>query len=98
MPSVSFPAADVSDGSTALPGMIFAINHLANIIHLLMMWDEQLITIVLHFIDEYSQIFLKDSMVTWMKTRWIVSVMKYLMTFTRPPLWVKAAWEVKAKL
>lgn len=33
--SVSFPAADVSDGSTAsLPGMIFAINHLANIIHL----------------------------------------------------------------
>ena len=39
---VSFPADDVADGSTAsLPGMIFAINHLANIIHLLKWCDEQ---------------------------------------------------------
>lgn len=35
-PCVSFPADDVAGGSTAsLPGMIFAISHLANIIHLL---------------------------------------------------------------
>ena len=39
---VSFPADDVACGSSAsLPGMIFAISHLANIINLLKWCDEQ---------------------------------------------------------
>lgn len=75
---VSFPANDVAGGSTAsLPGMIFAISHLANIIHLLKWCDEQsghncfhalLMGIFRFLIGCYDN--MDEDM------RWIVSVMK----------------------